>query len=306
MIDVETRKGLQKVMEEGVIFDIPMSRHTSLRVGGPADAMALPRSREQLSELLRFCDEHNLDQFVIGGGFNTLVLDGGVEAVVISLARFRELRREPGNQLYAEVGLPHHRVTKFCTQEGLSGLEFGVGIPGSVGGWLMMNAGISTREMKDVVTSIEVMDPSGKEVHELKGDQLQFSYRSLCGIPAGSALLAARFQLQEASPEEILAETRRLTEQRSTTQPVNRPSCGSVFQNPPGTTAGQLIDEAGLKGFHIGGAQISDIHANFIVTEGEVQATDVLSLITKAQEEVEKRTGIHLQPEVRIVGRTAE
>lgn len=306
MMDVPTRQGLQGIMAEGVIFDIPMSRHTSLRVGGPADAMALPRSREQLSELLQFCNERGLDQFVIGGGFNTLVLDGGVEAVVISLARFRELRREPGNQLYAEVGLPHHRVTKFCIQEGLSGLEFGVGIPGTVGGWLTMNAGIGTHEMKDVVASIEVMDPSGKEVHVLEGDRLQFNYRSLCGIPEGSVLLAARFQLQEASTESIQAETTRLMEQRSATQPVNRPSCGSVFKNPPDTTAGKLIDEAGLKGFHIGGAQISDIHANFIVTEGEVRATDVLSLIEKAQEEVKKRTGIHLQPEVRIVGRAAE
>jgi UDP-N-acetylmuramate dehydrogenase len=304
MIDIKTRQGLQKIMEEGVIFDIPMARHTSLRVGGPADAMALPRTREQLSALLQFCNEHHLDQFILGGGFNTLVLDGGVEAVVISLARFRELRREPGNQLYAEVGLPHHRVTKFCTEEGLGGLEFGVGIPGTVGGWLMMNAGIGTHEMKDVVASIEVMDPSGKEVHVLEGDQLQFKYRSLCGIPAESVLLAARFQLQEASPESIRAETHRLLEQRATTQPVNRPSCGSVFKNPPGTSAGQLIDDAGLKGFRIGGAQISDIHANFIVTEGKVRAADVLSLIEKAQEEVEKRTGIHLQPEVRIVGRT--
>lgn len=303
MIDVPRRQGLQGIMEEGIIFDIPMSRHTSLRVGGNADAMALPRTREQLSRLLQYCSENNLDHFIIGGGFNTLVLDGGVEAVAISLARFRELRREPGNMLYAEVGLPHHRITKFCTQEGLSGLEFGVGIPGTVGGWLMMNAGIGTHEMKDIVTCIEVMDPSGKEITMLEGDRLQFDYRSIRGIPAGSALLSARFQLREDSPEAIRTETDRLLARRTATQPVNRPSCGSVFKNPPGTTAGKLIDDAGLKGFAVGGAKISEIHANFIVTEGDVLATDVLALIAKAQQEVEKATGIHLQPEVKIVGK---
>ncbi len=306
MMDVKTRQGLQSLMEEGVIFDIPMSRHTSLRVGGAADAMALPRTREQLSALLQFCTETKLKTLIIGGGFNTLVLDGGVEAVVISLARFRELRHESDNQLYAEVGLPHHRVVKYCTQEGLSGLEFAVGIPGTVGGWLMMNAGIGTHEMKDVVSSVEVMDASGKEIFVMEGDDLKFEYRSMRGIPPGAAILSARFQMEEAPPETIQAEIDHLLKQRGETQPVNRPSCGSVFRNPPGISAGKLIDEAGLKGLRVGGAQISDVHANFIVTEGDVQAADVLSLIAKAQDAVEKRTGVHLETEVKIVGRTAQ
>jgi len=305
MIEVAQRMALSRFMEEGILFDAPMSRHTSLRVGGTADAIALPRDRNQLGELLRFCREHDIEHVVLGGGFNTLILDGGLEAIVISLGRFRALRRVGEADLFAEVGLPHHRVVRYCEKQGLTGLEFAVGIPGTVGGWLTMNAGIGTHEMKDVVRSIEVMEAAGEKIYELGSDALEFEYRALRGVPNDAVLLSATFALAPGSPDAIKAETDRLLLQRAKTQPINQPSCGSVFRNPPGDSAGRLIDGAGLKGLRVGGAEISTVHANFIVTDAEACAADVLTLIERTQREIEARTGIRLEPEVKILGRPA-
>ncbi len=272
MIGTSDRIALSKFMQEGILFDVPMSRHTSLRVGGPAAAMAIPHDREQLSQLLEYCSAHDIDCMVHGGGFNTLVLDGGIDAVVITLGRFRALHPVGESDLYAEVGLPHHRVVRFCEKQGLTGLEFAVGVPGTVGGWLSMNAGIGTHEIKDVVRSIEVMEPSGGKPYSIPREELVFEYRKLGGIPTGALLLSAIFELRKGDPAAIHTEIDRLMEKRTATQPVTQPSCGSVFKNPPGDSAGRLIEAAGLKGLRVGGAEISTRHANFIVTSPEARA----------------------------------
>jgi UDP-N-acetylmuramate dehydrogenase len=199
----------------------------------------------------------------------------------------------------------HSQITNFCAERGLSGLEFGCGIPGSIGGWVAMNAGIPAREVKDAVREIEVMSPTGASVRHMERDELHFAYRALRGLAVGSVILSALFEVEISTPERVRAETDRLLALRGSSQPLNLPSCGSVFKNPPGDYAGRLIESVGLKGRRIGGAQISPVHANFITNLGGATARDVLALIEEAQQEVFDATGIRLVPEVRIVGRKA-
>jgi len=304
MIDAKGRQALEQVLGHQVQFDVPMSRHTSLRVGGPAAVLATPADRTQLAQLLQLCQMRGYTHHVLGGGFNTLVLDDGVrDGVLISLSTFRALEHLGGGLVRAEAGVPHHRIIKFCEQHGFTGLEFAVGIPGTVGGWVAMNAGIGEREMKDVVANVESMTPDGENLHVAARDELRFEYRALCGLPSGSILLGATLQLEPGDPEAIRSEIKRLLALRASKQPTNQPSCGSVFKNPRQYSAGQLIDEAGLKGLRIGGAEISRLHANFIVNLGGATTADVLALIERAREVVKQRTGIELELEVKILGR---
>ncbi len=289
------------LLGERVSFDEPMSKHTSLRVGGPADALARPASRAELARVIALCREHKLPLHVLGAGFNTIVPDAGLRALVLRLSGLRTLERDDAGGVRAESGASHASVTRFCSEQGLSGLEFAVGIPGSVGGWLAMNAGIGSREMKDVVDRIELMDPATGHVQELDAEQIRFRYRAL-EVPAHSVLLAARFRLQPAEPEEIRAQMRQLLTRRRETQPIDQLSCGSVFKNPPGNTAGRLIESAGLKGQREGGAEISTVHANFIVNRGGATTADVLRLVDQARTQVLSQFGIQLEPEVRVLG----
>jgi UDP-N-acetylmuramate dehydrogenase len=199
----------------------------------------------------------------------------------------------------------HSQITNYCTERGLSGLEFTCGIPGSVGGWVAMNAGIPAREIKDAVLEVEVMSPTGSGVRHLKREELHFRYRALHGLAVGSVILSALFAVQVAAPAPVRAEVERLLATRSGSQPLNLPSCGSVFKNPAGDYAGRLIESVGLKGRRIGAAQISPVHANFITNLGGATATDVQALIEEAQKKVFDATGIRLVPEVRIMGRRA-
>jgi UDP-N-acetylmuramate dehydrogenase len=240
---------------------------------------------------------------VLGNGFNTLVLDGGIEGVVILTHKLRRLEERPGGAIRAEAGVSHSAIMNFCTKRGLSGLEFGAGIPGSVGGWIAMNAGIGLRESKDVVREVEVVSPSGCKRSHLMRDALRFSYRALRGLAPGSVIVSALLAVELADPAHVKEEVKRLLAGRSKTQPLNVPSCGSVFKNPAGEFAGQLIEAAGLKGACEGGAQISTVHANFIANTGGASAADVLSLIGRARDAVAAATGIQLQTEVRVLGR---
>ncbi|MEE9607641.1 MAG: UDP-N-acetylmuramate dehydrogenase [Myxococcota bacterium] len=305
MISQTARDALAEALGDGVTFDVPMSRHTSLRIGGRADAFATPAAREELARLLEVCAAHRLRHTVLGSGFNTLVLDGRVEGVVIQLKQLQRLEERPGQRLRAEAGVSHSRLTRFCSDRGLSGLEFAAGIPGTVGGWLAMNAGIPAREVKDVVSEIEVMSPTGRSVRHLGRRGLRFSYRALRGLAAGSLILSVLFEVAISDPASVRAEVNRYLARRAETQPLNVPSCGSVFKNPPGQHAGQLIEAVGLKGRRIGDAQISPVHANFIANLGQATAADVLALIREVQETVRSATGTHLEPEVRILGSMA-
>ena len=282
-------------------FDEPLSKHTSLRVGGPADAMARPASRAELGELLTLCREHELPLCVLGAGFNSIAPDAGLRCLVVRLHGLRTLECDEAGGVRAESGASHASVTRFCAERGLSGLEFAVGIPGTVGGWLAMNAGTSSREMKDVVDHIELMDPATGQVRELNAEQVRFRYRAL-EVPAHTVLLGARFRTQPGQREEIRAHMRQLMAERRETQPVDQLSCGSVFKNPPGDAAGRLIESAGLKGRREGGAEISTVHANFIVNRGGATTADVLRLVDRARTEVLRQFGIQLEPEVRVLG----
>lgn len=303
MIGEAARDALQALLGDAVRFDVETSRFTSLRVGGPADAVATPRDRRELQALLGLCTRERIPHWVIGRGFNTLVRDEGVDGVLIQLSRFRRIEERPGGCIRAECGVSHATLTRFCRERGLAGLEFGCGIPGSLGGWIAMNAGIGERELRDVVREVEVVSPTGDHRSHLPRERLRFVYRSLRGLAPGSVIVSALLDVRPSSPRQVREEIERLLARRADTQPLDVPSCGSVFKNPPHHFAGQLIEAAGLKGERQGGAQISKVHANFIVNTGGATATDVLALIGRARAVVRCRTGILLEPEVRIWGR---
>ena len=254
MIPAAVRRELEDRLGDRIRFDVPMSRYTSLRVGGPADAMATPSDRVDLAELLRVCARHGLSHTVLGSGFNTLVLDGGLDGVVIRLSKWRRLEERPGGRVRAEAGCSHSQVTRFCLQRGFTGLEFGAGIPGTVGGWVRMNAGIGSRELRHVVADVEVMSPTGRQRRRIPARDLHFRYRSLRGLAPGSIVLSTLLAVDQSDPEQVKRRVDQLLSQRQATQPLDVPSCGSVFKNPPGDHAGRLIEAAGLKGRRVGGA----------------------------------------------------
>lgn len=304
MISDAVRSELERALGDRVQFGVPLSRHTSLRVGGPAGAIAAPADRDELAQLLGICGSHGIAHAVLGAGFNAIAPESGFGGVVIRMNSWRRLAEEGPGRLRAEAGVSHSQITNFCVERGLTGLEFACGIPGSVGGWIAMNAGIPEREMKDAVLEVEVMEPSGTAPRNLRRSELDFGYRALRGLVAGTLIVSALFEVRKDSTSRVKAEVDRLLAKRSDTQPINRPSCGSVFKNPPGDYAGRLIESVGLKGRRIGGAEISTLHANFITNLGDATAGDVQALIEEAQKQVYEATGIRLLPEVRILGRT--
>jgi UDP-N-acetylmuramate dehydrogenase len=303
VISAEARSELEAALEKAIRFDVDASRLTSLRVGGRADAVAVPPDRTALAALLRICARHRVPRRVIGRGCNTIVRDEGVDGVLIRLSAFKRLEERPNGGVRVEAGVSHASLTRFCRERGLAGLEFGAGIPGSIGGWVAMNAGIPERETGHVVRELEVMSPSGAKLHALPRERLGFAYRKLGGLAPGSVIVSALLEVEVAGREQVAAEVARMLAKRAGSQPLDVPSCGSVFKNPRGSFAGRLIEAAGLKGERHGGAQISPLHANFIVNTGGATAADVLALIGHARAAVRLRTGILLEPEVRIFGR---
>ena len=302
MIPGAAREALEETLGDRVRFRFPLARCTSLRVGGPVDALATPETREEIARTLAICAAHRIPHCVIGAGFNTLALDDRFECVALQLGRLRRLEERPDGCLRVEAGVTHSQLTNFCIERGLAGLEFGCGIPGTVGGWLAMNAGIPGRELKDVVQEIEVISPTGREVRHIPRAELRFVYRALRGLAPGSVILSALLSVTLSNTGAVRAEVDRLLAARQKTQPLNVPSCGSVFKNPPGDFAGRLVEAAGLKGRRLGGAEISAVHANFIANRGGATAADVLALIREAQAAVWQTAGKRLVPEVRVIG----
>jgi UDP-N-acetylmuramate dehydrogenase len=305
VIGRELRAELTDQLGTAVRFDVPLARLTSLRVGGPVDAVASPTNRVQLAALLRRLARARVPHHVIGGGFNSLALDAPVAGVVIQLSRWRRLEERPGHALRVEAGVSHSQLTRFCCDRGFSGLEFGAGIPGTIGGWIAMNAGIPDREVGDRVLEIEVVSPTGARIAHLPRPVLHFRYRALRGLAPGSVIVSALLRIDRKAPAAVRAEVDALLARREKTQPLSVPSCGSVFKNPPGDYAGRLIEAAGLKGHRVGGAQISPLHANFIANLGGATASDVMELIRLAKERVRAQSGTELECEVRIVGGAA-
>lgn len=281
--------------------DEPMAKHTSWGVGGPADTFFRPATIEQLQSFLASLPADE-PLFWIGRGSNLLVRDGGIRGTVIcTRALAREIRRVDGDRVEAGAGLPCATLAKRCLRWRLGPAIFFAGIPGTVGGALAMNAGAFGGECWDDVESVTTIDRSG-DIHRRPRSDYRIEYRSVSG-PADEWFLAALFQFRrddEATAEDLKS----MMSRRGSSQPLERPSAGSVFRNPPGRFAGRLIEEAGLKERRLGGAMVSAKHANFIVNTGGATAADIERLILQLRTEVERRFGIELQAEVRIVGET--
>ena len=286
-----------------VVCDEPMSRHTSFRVGGPAKRMAFPSSGKQLVLLMSFAEECGARPLVIGNGTNLLAPDEGLDRLVIDVTEGMtrlEAGEEP-NTILAECGVPLARLADFACRMGLEGLEFAHGIPGSLGGAVCMNAGAYGGEMKQVIKSATVLFPQ-EGVRTFRGDELDFSYRHsvLSDRPEG-VVLHAVVQLTPGDPEAIREKMRKLMGRRKASQPLEWPSAGSTFKRPEGYFAGPLIEGCGLKGYTVGGAQVSEKHAGFVINRGGATCADVMAVIRHVQEMVEQAHGVLLEPEVRIL-----
>ncbi len=280
----------------------PMRNHTTLRLGGPADWLVTPETEEELAGCLAEAREAGLPVTVIGQGSNLLVLDGGIRGAVIRTRGLRSLRRE-GNRIMAGCGVMMGTAAGAALEAGLTGLEFASGIPGTVGGGTVMNAGAYGGEMSQVVRAARIMDRSGA-VSIWTREQLDFGYRH-SGLQGREEIVTeVTFELTPGNPEEIRETMARLNRQRAEKQPLDLPSAGSTFKRPQGGYAAALIDQCGLKGFAVGGASVSEKHAGFLVNQGD-SAADYLKLVREVQRIVLEKTGIRLEPEIRILGEEA-
>ncbi len=277
-----------------------LAKYTSWRVGGPADQLYIPEDRQDLIEFIKTLPEAE-PVFWIGLGSNLLVRDGGIRGTVINTrGRLKEMSLTGDGLVYVEAGVPCAHVARFCGERGLTGAEFLAGIPGTMGGALKMNAGAFDGETWAIVDSAEMLAASGK-VTNRKPTDFFVSYRSVKGFE-NEWFLSCRLTLQSGDAIASQQKIKGLLEKRGATQPTNQPSCGSVFKNPDGDYAARLIEQCGLKGYAIGGASVSEKHANFIVNTGNASAADIEALIHYVQDNVKKQQGVILQTEVRMVG----
>ena len=280
--------------------DVPMSRHTSFRIGGPARRMAFPESREQLVILLGLAEECGIRPFLLGRGTNLLVSDRGLDTLVIKTAeRMTSIRRLDDVTLEADVGVLLSRLAVYAQQAGLAGLEFAHGIPGTVGGGVYMNAGAYGGEIRAVCRWSQEMLPDGTLVRR-EGVSQGFGYRTSVFQHTDGMIVRACFVLQPGDPGIIRETMRELMTRRTVSQPLDLPSAGSAFKRPQGGYAAALIESAGLKGLTVGGAQVSEKHAGFVVNRGGATAADVLELLRQVQQRVLEHSGIRLEPEIRL------
>lgn len=285
---------------EQFLWDEPMSRHTTFRVGGPADLMYFPESEAQIGAALEAARTRDIPVLVMGNGSNMIVRDGGVRGLVIVLGeRFSQIQVQ-GSILTAQAGASLAKVATAAQGAALSGLEFASGIPGSLGGGCAMNAGAYGGQLSDVLLDARVLQDG--EVRALTREEMEMGYRTTLPLRTGGIVLSARFALKPGDGAAILAAMKELNARRREKQPLNFPSAGSVFKRPEGHFAGALIEQAGLKGAAVGGAQVSCKHAGFIVNLGGATASDILALIERVQRQVMAQFGVRLEPEVRIIG----
>ena len=281
-------------------YNEPMSNHTSFRIGGGAEIMAFPKSASELSNLLRLCAQIGQKPAILGAGTNVLAPDEGLKGIVICLKDCLDgMEHVDDHHIRVMAGVTMTRMAVFAANLGLSGLEFAHGIPGTVGGGVYMNAGAYGGEIKDVIESVDIMDVSG-DIYTLSAEEMEFSYRHSILEDRGGIVLSAVFRLLEKPSEEIKGKMKELMAKRSASQPLDLPSAGSAFKRPVGGYAAALIDQAGLKGFSVGGAAISTKHAGFAVNLGGATAADVKQLLSRVSDIVFERSGIRLEPEVRI------
>lgn len=281
-----------------VQFDVPLRAYTSFRIGGPADVLVEPADIDDLVCVVRQAAAQEVPIFVLGGT-NLLVRDKGIRGIVISLARLRAIKEEPGSVLYAEAGVGMPTLIGYAIRRSLKGLEWAAGIPGTVGGCVVMNAGTKLGEMKDVVKAVRLVTLAGV-VKEYDGRAITFGYRE-AKLPPG-VVAGVWLQLERGVRQELEQTVKDYLRYRRKTQPLTLPSAGCVFKNPPHESAGRLVEVAGLKGARVGDAEVSIQHANFIVNRGHARAKDVLALIRKVRREVFRKTGVKLELELKLVG----
>ncbi len=286
--------------ETEIRFREPLAKHTSFRIGGEAEAMAFPKSREELSSILKLSKMLDRKPAILGAGTNVLAPDEGIPGLVICLKDCLDgMERLEGTRIRLMAGVTMSRGAVFAAKENLAGLEFAHGIPGTIGGGVYMNAGAYGGELGQVVESVEVMDREGN-IRRLSNQEMAFSYRHSVLEETGDIVLSADFCLAERPGEEVRAKMKELIAKRSASQPLDLPSAGSAFKRPVGGYAAALIDQAGLRGFRVGGAAISEKHAGFAVNLGGATAADVKTLLSEVSDRVFERSGIRLEPEIRI------
>ena len=281
-------------------FDEPMSRHTSFRIGGPVAVMAFPKSAEELAEILKVSALMDITPAILGAGTNVLAPDEGMDGLVVCLKDcMGGMEQLDETTIRVAAGVTMTRAAMFAANLGLGGMEFAHGIPGTIGGGVYMNAGAYGGEIKDICVYVDVMDKAGN-ITRRTAEEMKFSYRHSVLEDEGGIVLAAEFKLVPASPEDVKAKMKELQAKRSASQPLDLPSAGSAFKRPVGGFAAALIDQAGLKGYTVGGAGISTKHAGFAVNVGGATAADVRNLLSQVSDIVFEKSGIRLEPEVRI------
>jgi UDP-N-acetylmuramate dehydrogenase len=281
-----------------VRFDAPLKEYTSFHIGGPADVLVEPADVEDVVRLATQTHEQKLPIFVLGGT-NLLVRDKGIRGVVVSLAKLRAIKEEPGSVLYAEGGVGMPTLIAHAIRRSLAGLEWAAGIPGTVAGCVVMNAGTRLGEMKDSVKAVRIVSPKGV-LMDCRAEVIQFGYRRAT-LPPG-IVVGVWLQLRRGVRADIEKVVKTYLHYRRDTQPLTLPSAGCVFKNPLNDSAGRVVEAAGLKGTSVGDAQVSTKHANFIVNQGQASAADVLALIKKLRTQIARKTGIKLELELKVVG----
>lgn len=286
---------------EKVRINEPMNRHTTFRIGGPADYFLLPSSSEEVKGILEICKEESLQYFILGNGSNLLVSDEGYRGVIIQLYRNYGGLTVEGTEIRAGAGVMLSQIAATARNESLTGFEFAGGIPGTLGGAVVMNAGAYGGELKDVLKEAVVMDREGN-IFTVPVEKLAMGYRTSLVKTAGYLVLEAVISLKKGSQEEIRDTMKDLTDRRISKQPLEYPSAGSTFKRPEGYFAGKLIMDAGLRGYQVGGAQVSEKHCGFVINKGNATAADVCRLMADVQAKVQEQFGVTLEPEVKFLG----
>lgn len=287
--------------EERVFTGEAMSRHTTFKIGGPADYFLMPDKDTDVGRIVKICKESAIPYFILGNGSNLLVGDGGYRGAVIQIYKNMSAVNVEGTEITVQAGALLSSVAAAAKNAALTGFEFAGGIPGTMGGAVVMNAGAYGGEMKDVLTEVTVMDEEG-EIVTLPADKLELGYRTSIIKTAGYIVLEAKLQLKEGNPEVIRETMKDLTIRRTTKQPLEYPSAGSTFKRPEGYFAGKLIMDSGLAGYQVGGAQVSEKHCGFVINAGGATARDVRTLMDNVRDIVYKKYGVTLEPEVKFLG----
>ena len=292
---------IQILDKERVLIDEPMKKHTTFRVGGNADYFVMPRTIEEVKQILLFCKKENLPYYILGNGSNLLVGDKGYRGVIIQIYKEMNAITVNEDRICAQAGALLSKVGSVALEAGLTGFEFAAGIPGTVGGAVVMNAGAYGGEMKDILAYATVLTEDG-DVLRLSNQELELGYRTSIIARKNYIVLEAEYQLRVGDKAEIRAKMDDLKLQRVTKQPLEFASAGSTFKRPTGYFAGKLIQDAGLRGFRVGGAQVSEKHCGFVINRGDATAADIMELMKQVSEKVYQEFGVTLEPEVKRLG----